>query len=108
MRSRSAASDREHGHDVTRDRPCNPDMMGHIEPDNMEVHLVCSKTEQTEPGSPGNEAITTSPKIGEGRNLEQVSRGGVQEKDNQSRNLGPITQQPQQPARAHFAVCTTH
>jgi hypothetical protein len=88
----------EHG-----DRPGDPDIRGHSEPDNMEVHLVCCKQEQTEPGSPGKQATDTSPTVGVGVDLGQDSEGGEQEKDNQSRNLGLSTQH-QQPTRARRSM----
>ena len=83
-------------------RPDDTDMRVLSEPDNMEVQQVC-KTEQTEPRSPGKQAADTSPKVGGGVDLGQDSGGGVKEKDNQSRNLGPSTQQ-QQATRARRSL----
>ena len=84
--------------DKHEDRPDDTDMRVLSEPDNMEVHLVC-KTEQTEPRSPGKQAVETRSKIEDVVTLEQGSGGGGQERDNQSRNLGSNTHM-QQEARA--------
>ena len=67
--------------DEREDRPGDPDIRGHSEPDNMEVHQVC-ETEQTEPRSPGKQAAGTSPKVREGVDLGQDSEGGVRKKGN--------------------------
>jgi hypothetical protein len=69
----------------------------------MEVHLVCCKAEQTKPGSPGKQAAGTRPTVGVGLDPGQDSGGGEQEKDTQSRNLGPSTQH-QQPTRARHSL----
>ena len=88
--------------DKHEDGPDDTNMRVLSEPDNMEVHPVCNQ-EQTEPGSPGMQAADTSPKVGGGVDLGQDSVKGVGKKDNQSRNLGPNTQQ-QQATRARRSL----
>ena len=102
MRRDASATSVASKQDKHRGRLDDTNMRVSSEPDNMEVQPVC-KTEQTEPGSPGKSAATTSPTVGVDRDLGQDPTAGEQEKDNQSRNLGPNTQH-QQSMRAHRSL----
>ena len=86
--------------DELKDRPGGPNMRGHSEPDNMEVHQVC-KTEQTEPRSLGKQAASTSPKVREGVDLGQ----DLGQPESQS---GPEYPAAASDARASFAGRTSH
>ena len=102
MRRDASATSVASKQDKHRGRLDDTNMRVSSEPDNMEVQPVC-KTEQTEPGSPGKQAATTSPTVGVDRDLGQDPTAGEQEKDNQSRNLGPSTQH-QQSTRARRSL----
>ena len=102
MRRDASATSVASKQDKHRGRLDDTNMRVPSEPDNMEVHPVC-KTEQTEPGSPGKQVAITSPTVGVDRDLGQDPTAGEQEKDNQSRNLGPSTQH-QQSTRARRSL----